>query len=103
MIKIAPAAIISKYLEANSRFEGDLARTATGLMEDGYQRQLAYKLRDGSFSPFGESDRRGSTWVTALVARDEFLSRCSTSGKLPPFIHLYSRTNYNAVFYELWG
>ena len=74
MIKIAPAAVISKYLEANSRFEGDLARTAIGLMEDGYQRQLAYKLRDGSFSPFGESDRRGSTWVTALVARDEFLS-----------------------------
>ena len=70
MVKIAPAAIISKYLEANSRFEGDLAKTAIGLMEDGYQRQLAYKLRDGSFSPFGESDRRGSTWVTALVARD---------------------------------
>ena len=78
MIKIAPAAVISKYLEANSRFEGDLARTAIGLMEDGYQRQLAYKLRDGSFSPFGESDRRGSTWVTALVARDdEFLSHFS--------------------------
>ena len=75
MVKIAPAAIISKYLEANSRFEGDLAKTAIKLMEDGYQRQLAYKLRDGSFSPFGESDRRGSTWVTALVARDEFLSQ----------------------------
>ena len=74
MVKIAPAAIISKYLEANSRFEGDLARTAIRLMEDGYQRQLAYKLRDGSFSPFGESDGRGSTWVTALVARDGFLS-----------------------------
>ena len=70
MVKIVPAAIISKYLEANSRFEGELATKATGLMEDGYQRQLAYKLRDGSFSPFGESDGRGSTWVTALVARD---------------------------------
>ena len=98
MIKIAPAAIISKYLEANSRFEGDLARTATGLMEDGYQRQLAYKLRDGSFSPFGESDRRGSTWVTALVARDDFLSR-----PLPPSQHTEALRSYNAVFYELYG
>ena len=35
-------------------------------MKDGYQRQLVYKLEDGSFSAFGpDVDRRGSIWITA--------------------------------------
>jgi CD109 antigen len=69
MLKIVPTVIVADYLQDNSKFEGDLARTAIELMQDGYQRQLAYKLRDGSFSAFGETDGKGSTWVTALVAR----------------------------------
>ncbi len=69
MLKIIPAVILSEYLEQNARFEGELAKTATELMHDGYQKQLRYKLRDGSFSAFGETDRKGSMWVTALVGR----------------------------------
>lgn len=38
-------------------------------MESGYQRELTYKHKDGSFSAFGKSDKAGSTWLTAFVAR----------------------------------
>lgn len=38
-------------------------------MESGYQRELTYKHTDGSFSAFGKSDKYGSTWLTAFVAR----------------------------------
>jgi CD109 antigen len=69
MIRIVPGVILSQYLESIGQLKGQLQRDANKLMEDGYQRQLAYKLRDGSFSAFGEIDRRGSVWVTALVAR----------------------------------
>lgn len=38
-------------------------------MEIGYQRELTYKHDDGSYSAFGKSDKSGSTWLTAYVAR----------------------------------
>ena len=28
----------------------------------GYQRELTYQHKDGSFSAFGESDKSGTTW-----------------------------------------
>ena len=35
----------------------------------GYQRELTYRLKDGSYSAFGESDRVGSIWLTAFVVK----------------------------------
>merc|ERR1719188_716799 len=37
-------------------------------MELGYQKQLAYKHGDGSFSPFGKSDLQGTVWLTSQTA-----------------------------------
>lgn len=31
-------------------------------MESGYQQELTYKRKDGSFSAFGSVDPNGSTW-----------------------------------------
>lgn len=47
----------------------------------GYQRQLLYKRRDGSYSAFGSADETGSTWLTAFVAKsfaqaDSFILVC---------------------------
>lgn len=69
MLRIVPGVIVRDYLESIGQLQGDIEVTSRTLMEDGYQRQLAYKLKDGSFSQFGESDKKGSVWVTALVAR----------------------------------
>ena len=69
MIRIVPAVILSDYLDSIGQLNGPIARKARSLMEEGYQKQLAYKLRDGSFSAFGDVDKRGSVYITALVAR----------------------------------
>lgn len=44
-------------------------QNALKFLEIGYQRELSYKHNDGSYSAFGMSDARGSTWLTAYVAR----------------------------------
>ncbi|XP_053226651.1 alpha-2-macroglobulin-like protein 1 isoform X2 [Podarcis raffonei] len=45
----------------------DSARAQVSVL--GYQRQLQYKHRDGSYSAFGESDGQGNTWLTAFVIK----------------------------------
>ena len=35
----------------------------------GYQRELTYQHKDGSFSAFGDQDNSGSMWLTAFVAK----------------------------------
>ena len=42
---------------------------ATLLMRTGYQRQLNYQRKDGSFSAFGDSDAQGSEWLTAYTIK----------------------------------
>ncbi len=42
---------------------------AEKLMLTGYQRELTYRRKDGSFSAFGESDKEGSLWLTAFVLK----------------------------------
>ncbi len=69
MLRIIPAVIVSHYLESIGQPGGHIQETAVKLMRDGYQRQMAFKLADGSFSAFGQSDKRGSVWITALTAR----------------------------------
>ena len=68
LMRLIPPAIIGSYLEETERFTGEIASTAIKLMENGYQRQLSYRLSDGSFTSFGpDFDRRGSVWVTAMT------------------------------------
>ena len=68
LMRMLPAAIIAAYLDDSELFDGQIASTAIHLMQKGYQRQLSYRLSDGSFTAFGPSyDRRGSVWITALT------------------------------------
>lgn len=68
LLHLLPPAIVAAYLQETDRFSGEIALTATQLMEKGYQRQLTYRLSDGSFTSFGPAyDRRGSVWITALT------------------------------------
>ena len=68
LMRIIPAAIIASYLEESNLFKGDVASTAQYLMQMGYQKQLTYRLSDGSFTAFGPAyDRRGSVWITAMT------------------------------------
>lgn len=52
-----------------NRLTGAIKAKALKHIETGYQRELTYRRDDGSFSAFGASDRAGSTWLTAFVAK----------------------------------
>ncbi|XP_066460663.1 CD109 antigen-like [Eleutherodactylus coqui] len=69
MINFAPNIFILKYLIATKQIKSDIRERAIDYMEQGYQREMIYKRKDGSFSAFGDSDYSGSTWLTAFVFR----------------------------------
>uniref|UniRef100_UPI00358E443E CD109 antigen-like n=1 Tax=Myxine glutinosa TaxID=7769 RepID=UPI00358E443E len=71
MINFAPNIYVLQYIETIEQPTGlsNIRQKALSYMNSGYQRQLTYQHRDGSFSAFGESDERGSTWLSAFVLK----------------------------------
>ncbi|MBI2918363.1 MAG: alpha-2-macroglobulin [Chloroflexi bacterium] len=69
MLLFAPDVYISRYLRETGQIKPEIMAKAEMLMITGYQRELTYRRRDGSFSAFGESDQVGSLWLTAFVLK----------------------------------
>ncbi|KAJ1347540.1 hypothetical protein KIN20_002615 [Parelaphostrongylus tenuis] len=69
MLNFVPNIVVLRYLKATSRADPAIEAKAMKYMEAGYQRELNYRRLDNSFSAFGESDKSGSTWLTAFVVR----------------------------------
>ncbi|MDD5094735.1 MAG: alpha-2-macroglobulin family protein [Dehalococcoidia bacterium] len=69
MIVFAPDVFITKYLQESGQIKPEIMAKAEKLMITGYQRELTYRHRDGSFSAFGEQDESGSLWLTAFVLK----------------------------------
>ncbi|NWV53017.1 OVOS protein, partial [Daphoenositta chrysoptera] len=55
------------YLNKTGQLTEEIRVRGTGYLSTGYQKQLSYKHRDGSYSSFGLRDRKGSVWLTAFV------------------------------------
>ncbi|NXC13934.1 OVOS protein, partial [Corythaeola cristata] len=55
------------YLNKTGQLTEEIRVKGTGYLSSGYQKQLSYKHRDGSYSSFGTRDREGSVWLTAFV------------------------------------
>ncbi|NWQ81429.1 OVOS protein, partial [Columbina picui] len=55
------------YLNKTGQLTEEVRLRGTGYLFRGYQKQLSYKHRDGSYSSFGTRDREGSVWLTAFV------------------------------------
>nr|XP_004555063.2 C3 and PZP-like alpha-2-macroglobulin domain-containing protein 8 isoform X1 [Maylandia zebra] len=69
MIHFAPNVFVLKYLQKTRQLSPEVENEATDYLLQGYQRQLTYKRRDGSYSAFGERDSSGSMWLTAFVLK----------------------------------
>ncbi|XP_076447000.1 CD109 antigen-like [Babylonia areolata] len=69
MLGMAPDVFVTAYLSATKQLTGEVSEKAIGFMEHGYQRELTYQHKDGSFSAFGDRDDSGSMWLTAFVAK----------------------------------
>ncbi|XP_064609342.1 murinoglobulin-2-like [Liolophura sinensis] len=69
MLNFAPIIYVLQYLKATkqlSQYEEDRAKD---FMRKGYQSQLTYRHKDGSYSAFGDKDETGSMWLTAFVVK----------------------------------
>lgn len=75
MLNFVPNIVIMKYLNHTHKLTPVLERKARSFTEMGYQKEMTYRHKDGSFSAFGESDRSGSTWLTAFVAKSFRLAK----------------------------
>ncbi|XP_031620960.1 CD109 antigen-like [Contarinia nasturtii] len=69
MLNFVPNIVILKYLKVVGQLKAGIERKIKLYTEKGYQRELTYRHNDGSFSAFGKSDKSGSTWLTAFVAK----------------------------------
>ncbi|NXI90677.1 OVOS protein, partial [Psophia crepitans] len=55
------------YLNKTGQLTEEIRVKGAGYLSTGYQKQLSYKHRDGSYSSFGTQDREGNVWLTAFV------------------------------------
>ncbi|XP_074834771.1 alpha-2-macroglobulin-like protein 1 [Carettochelys insculpta] len=69
MVRFAPNIYIQQYLEKSGQLSPEIRDKAKGFLQSGYQRELLYKHKDGSYSAFGERDATGNTWLTAFVLK----------------------------------
>lgn len=69
MLNFVPNIVVLNYLQNTHQLTAEIEAKAKKYMEIGYQRELTYKHTDGSYSAFGQSDKSGSTWLTAFVAK----------------------------------
>ncbi|XP_062515660.1 C3 and PZP-like alpha-2-macroglobulin domain-containing protein 8 isoform X2 [Corticium candelabrum] len=69
LINFAPAVYIKKYLVETDSLTPATDQKTRKIMSTGYQRELTYQRRDGSYAAFGDRSRKGSLCLTALVMR----------------------------------
>uniref|UniRef100_G1NME9 Alpha-2-macroglobulin like 1 n=1 Tax=Meleagris gallopavo TaxID=9103 RepID=G1NME9_MELGA len=69
MVLFTPIVYVLQYLEKTRQLTPVIKERATGFLHNGYQTQLLYRHRDGSYSVFGQQDGEGNTWLTAFVAK----------------------------------
>ncbi|XP_066457891.1 alpha-2-macroglobulin-like protein 1 [Eleutherodactylus coqui] len=69
MGRFAPNVYILQYLQKSNLINPEVLTKAKDFLKSGYDRQMTYKRKDGSYSAFGEKDPDGSTWLTAFVVK----------------------------------
>jgi CD109 antigen len=69
MLNFVPNIVILNYLKNTNQLTQAVQSKALKYLDIGYQQELTYRHKDGSFSAFGMSDPSGSTWLTAFVAK----------------------------------
>ncbi|XP_075774804.1 alpha-2-macroglobulin-like protein 1 isoform X3 [Pelodiscus sinensis] len=69
MVQFALNIYTLQYLEKSGQLSPEIRDKAQGFLQSGYQRQLRYKRKDGSYSKHGKSDPTGNSWLTAFVLK----------------------------------
>jgi CD109 antigen len=67
LIKLVPNIVIWKYLFSTCELSEIQKKKLYHFSIAGYQNQLNFQRKDGSFSAFGNNDVNGSTWLTSYT------------------------------------
>ncbi|XP_010147953.1 PREDICTED: alpha-2-macroglobulin-like protein 1 [Eurypyga helias] len=89
MVLFSPIVYVLQYLEKTRQLTPEIKKRATGFLSNGYQTQLLYRHRDGSYSAFGQQDREGNTWLTAFVVKSFVQAR--------KYIYIDDKNIHNAL------
>ena len=69
MLKFVPNIVVLEYLTNLNKLNPETEAKIKKHLDVGYQKQLTYKNEGGSYSGFGSRTEKGSTWLTAYVAK----------------------------------
>ncbi|XP_055938471.1 pregnancy zone protein-like isoform X2 [Argiope bruennichi] len=69
MVLFTPNIVVMDYLTSTGRMTEQMRTECLNNMKIGYQREMRYRHKDGSYSAFGSGDKEGSLWLTAFVVR----------------------------------
>ncbi|KAL7015206.1 hypothetical protein ACKWTF_016340 [Chironomus riparius] len=69
MLKFVPNILVLEYLTNLNKLNPETEAKLKKHLDVGYQKQLTYKNKGGSYSGFGIKTENGSTWLTAYVAK----------------------------------
>ncbi|KAL7015211.1 hypothetical protein ACKWTF_016343 [Chironomus riparius] len=69
MLKFVPNILVLEYLTNLNKLNPEMEAKLKKHLDVGYQKQLTYKNKGGSYSGFGMKTENGSTWLTAYVAK----------------------------------
>ncbi|KAG8435794.1 hypothetical protein GDO86_013655 [Hymenochirus boettgeri] len=69
LVLFTPNIYILDYLNKTNQLTPEIKTKALNYMTSGYQKQLAYKHIDGSYSAFGSPYEAGNTWLTAFTMK----------------------------------
>ncbi|CAG2115839.1 unnamed protein product [Medioppia subpectinata] len=67
MLNFVPNIVVLDYLSRTNRLTPAIKSKAISNIESGYQRELTYKREDGSFSAFGNNDKKGNATNMAVM------------------------------------
>ncbi|GAB6025510.1 C3 and PZP-like, alpha-2-macroglobulin domain containing 8 [Chamberlinius hualienensis] len=75
LLKLAPLTFLLHYLNSTKQLTPDIEKKAISYLTSGFQNQLRFKHRDGSYSIWGAKDTSGSSWLTAFVMKSFYQAR----------------------------
>jgi CD109 antigen len=75
LILMVPSILVYDYLKSVDKMTEKMETKIRNCISIGYQNELRFQHRDGSFSAFGEFDQKGSVWLTAFAIKSFIMAK----------------------------
>ncbi|OCT71342.1 uncharacterized protein LOC431886 isoform X1 [Xenopus laevis] len=95
LARMAPIPYVLEYLNNTNQLTDELLQTAVQFLNEGYYRQLRYKLPSGAYDAFWSSPSDGSSWLSAYTFKtfEKAKKYIYVDGKIQQQTLLYLQTS----------